>query len=145
MWNVIFRYACASVICLAAGAGPAMPDGLGREAGVLRHSGQAVELRGLRARVIAFYEGQGEQVALTVLLSGGSLGGEVLRSRVALRDGQRHTLITGGGDSETRERFSFTRSGSDVRVAFEPVPAESPERVGAAPEDAGTRVATLSD
>ncbi|MBK0399320.1 hypothetical protein H0I76_08965 [Limibaculum sp. M0105] len=152
MWNVLFRHVCASAIFLVAGAGYAAADGFGRETGVLSHAGQAVEVRGLSTRVIAFYEGGGDQIALTILLSGGNLGGEIIRSHMPMRDGQRHALIAGGAaESGARERFSFIRRGSDVRVVFEPVGAQTTTRVGsaspsdAAPGPAETRVAGLTD
>lgn len=86
---------------------------------ILDRPGAAEELRGLRARVIAFYEVDDGKMKLTMLLSGVGSGGEVLRTSVKLADGQSHALrIPGGRSADLAELFSFVRSGEHVKMAY---------------------------
>ncbi|MCL5778134.1 hypothetical protein M1105_14215 [Limibaculum sp. FT325] len=139
--------AASLAIASGADAGPAGGQGdAGRTVAVLHDAGQTIELRGLRTRVVAFYEYRGGSVSLTVLMSGGSLGREVLRASLGLSDGQRHAVMMDGGDGNgMRERFSFTRRGGDVEVAFEQVAPLPAARVGAVTSSGATRLASLNE
>lgn len=140
MWKPISNCMFLAAIVVVAGMSGARADGPGQQRAVLSHPGQAVEVRGLRNRVIAFYEDADGRMALTLLLSGGALGAEVLRSRVALRDGQSHAVTMSAGDaSGSVDRFSFTRMGEGVRIAVDSAPGTMPLTVGRAdPADAAS-------
>jgi hypothetical protein len=138
--NFLFGLFLASVLAV-----PVYADGWGHKSAMLTRPGEAVEVKGITLRAIAFYEGGAEDMRLTVLLSGSGLGSEVLRLGVRLRDGQSHAMTLGGGQGRV-ERFSFVRSGREVAVEFDtldaPRPAETasvepadPEVVAAAEPD----------
>lgn len=95
------------------GTGEARPF----ETAVLERPGIAAELRGRGSRVIAFYDRQGRDIELTLLIAGVATGGEVLRSRVRLRDGQRHVLrLAGATEGQGADRYEAERAGNDVRL-----------------------------
>lgn len=97
-------------------AGPAA----GVPAFLVDRPGQAVELRGTRSRAIAFFVADDGTLELTVLLSGGALGSEVLKSRVKLADGQSHAFsLAGGAPGAAAERFVFKRMGKSVSMGVE--------------------------
>lgn len=126
----------ALCVCLAGPAASPIAQTFGSGTATLTRAGQAIEVRGLINRVIAFYEPRAEHVDLTVLLGGGALGTEVLRTRLTLRDGQSHAVILGGdGIGGNAERFSFTRRGEAVEVAFAPVAVSNAHRADAGDAD----------
>lgn len=137
MFRLMVKCAAIPLLLLFAGSGVSAAERVGSTAARLDSPGQAVEVRGLRTRVIAFYDDGGrERVDLTILLGGGVLGNEVLRSRVSLRDGQSHSVVMDAGDADGAvERYRFTREGDSLSIAFDPglgAPALTVGRVEAA-------------
>lgn len=123
-------------VAICAPAGAATP----RDMRTLEHAGQAIEIRGLRTSVCAFYEEVDGRLRLTLLIGSIASGGDIMRSHVFLHDGQSYAVRLSGEDvSGGGEVFHFARRGDRVEASFSgdapayPVPG-TPAGAGASAE-----------
>lgn len=97
-------------------AGVAMPASA--DDTILQHPSETGIVSVNGARMIAFYRGHGESLAVTIVIS--ESDGAVLRSSVVLRDGQRHAIaIAADIDEDLSERtvFRMTRNGASILLS----------------------------
>jgi hypothetical protein len=131
--------AAGAALFAVAVAAPALSDSTERQEHLLDRPGEAVEIAGPRTRTISFFERDDDGMRLTVLLSGGAFGGEIVRTHVTLADGQSHRIRMQLHASAS-ESFSFTREGDGVSVVF----AVERRLAGTRRPDAGSAVAAAS-
>lgn len=115
-----FGVTCVSLLLVLVGLYLSLgPTG---ESVVLDKPGAVARLGSVSTISTAFFEVDGDMVEVTMLFSETDDPNSVFRSRVRLRDGQSHSVITGDTeDAGGSHRFTFRRVGYTVEMRLTPV------------------------
>ncbi len=81
---------------------------------------QTVALAAAPARAVAFYRAAADALDVTMVFTDAE--GEVVRSRVRMKDGQRHIVTLEGEAGVPGARFTFVRDGAAIRAQAQALP-----------------------
>lgn len=112
---------CMATVCIGLiGGGLFMSLAPGDEGVVLDRPGTPGRLVASASVATAFFELEGEEMELTMLISEEDDPESVFRTRVVLMNGQSHSIVvTDAEDGSDAQRFTFLRTGDTVTMSLE--------------------------
>ena len=116
---------CMATVCIGlVGGGLFMSLAPGDEGVVLDRPGTPGRLVASTSMATAFFELEGEEMELTMLISEEDDPESVFRTRVVLMNGQSHSIVVSDAeDGSDSQRFTFLRKGDTVTMSLAPVAA----------------------